>query len=171
MIVAEPPVPEAEAFALDNEYATVAVAREGSRARILTDAPPTQYEHVKMTVEARLARYAGSRRATFGAVNEPLHGRYIDVDSARWRIGPMTIAPVGLSKELRPISEKPRYALISVRYFGTMEKVKTVLDPDTIVLSPALSEKMHRRFAEQLDTLNIPYRTGLPPVLLPMQSR
>ena len=171
VIVAEPPVPEAEAFAIDDEYATVAVVREGGEARILTDAPPTQYEHVKMTVEARLARYAGSRRAAFGAVNEPLHGRYIDVDSARWRIGPMTIAPVGLSKELRPISEKPRYALISVRYFGTMEKVKTVLDPDTIVLSPALSEKMHRRFAEQLDTLNIPYRTGLPPVLLPMQSR
>lgn len=158
--------PEAEAYAVECSYATVAVVREGNEARILTDAPPTQYENVRAYIDSRLADYALSRGVEWGDVNCPVYGRYVSADSACWHFGSATVVPVGLNKNLRPIPFKPQYALISVRYFGRMSRVREVLRPDSIILSEALSDKMRTRYITELDSLRMPYRIGLPSDLL-----
>ena len=155
-------LPRAEAYVMDYPYATVLVAREGSEARILTDAPPTQYETIERVASAVLPDFTGRSGALWGRVNEPIRGTYIDADSTLWRIGELVVAPVGLNKDLKALHVKPHYALIGVRFFGKISSVCDVMHPDTVALSPALGDDMRIRYSEEMDTLGIPYRVGLP---------
>ena len=73
---------------------------------------------------------------------------------------------MGLRRELEPVPVRPSYALVSGWYYGSMEDVKEIIDPDTIVLAPSLNEKQMRRYMAELDTMGMPFRIGLPGTLL-----
>ena len=158
--------PRAEAYVVEYPYATVIVAREGNRCVLLSDAPPSQYGRVEKEMGRTLRDFANMRGAVLEPVNTVIKGQEIFAVGNVWCFRDKVVVLVGLRRELEPVPVRPSYALVSGRYYGSMEDVKEIIDPDTIVLAPSLNEKQMRRYMAELDTMGMPFRIGLPGTLL-----
>lgn len=157
---------EAEAFLVEYPYATVVAAYDGEQCAILTDAPPTQFGRIGETMSVRLRDFAGERGTRFEKVNPLLLSKEIYADSTMWCFGNLSVAVVGLRRNMHPVRIKPMYALVSARYFGPVGEVIDCLNPDTVVIATSVDAVRRAGFIEELDSLSVPYRIGLPPKLL-----
>ncbi len=157
---------QGEAYAVEYPYSTVIVAFDGSSCSILTDAPESQYDRVLNVVRPRLSAFAGRRGGEISVVNPVIQSDLVYADSTIWCFGDLTIAPVGLRKDLHHLPVRPRFALVSARYFGTMRQVIDSLHPDTVVIAGSIRGERRMKFISELDSICQPYRTELPVKLL-----
>lgn len=160
-----PEVAAWEAYEVDYPYATVILVREGAECRLLTDAPPTQYGNIAEFMKRKLAGYADLRGVDIGKVNVGIHGRHVYAADNLWCFGGMAVATVGKHDGLKAVAVRPRYALVSARYFGKMSEVCEVLSPDTVAIAESVPPERLARYMAELDSIGYPRRVGLPPVL------
>ncbi|MBD5226421.1 MAG: ComEC/Rec2 family competence protein [Bacteroidales bacterium] len=156
-----------EAYVVEYPYSTVIVAFDGENCSLLTDAPATQFDRISNVMQQRLSDFSRHRRGgDIRAVNPVIESNMISADSVLWRFGNLTVAPVGLRRNLHSLVIRPRYALVSARYFGSMRQVVDSLQPDTVALAASITYERRMKYARELDSIRRPYRIGLPVRLL-----
>ncbi len=159
-VFAKPHFNKTEYFITRNTYYTNLILRDSNVAYIVTTALKSDSATVYDRCMNRYADYFGRRHIdTVMIVPKNFNSPHLSCQGRMVVAGTDRICVINNDNDVRPMTERPHYALVCRGFKGDIVAVSRVLHPDTILLSKDLDVRRHNRYVKTCDKFHIPYKS------------